>query len=123
MRILRTEGQTAANAAQTDSYTKARAQGVDGIRVFDATLDGRTRPVHGEADGQHEDKEGMFSLGGEKTPYPAWAGLSAGNRINCRCRTRFQIEGYAPQLRRTRDEGIIPYATFIDWKRERVTWK
>lgn len=35
---------------------------------------------------------------------------------NCRCRTRFQIDGYAPQVRRTRDGGIIPYTTYENWK-------
>lgn len=123
MRILRTEGQTAQNAAQADVYLKARAQGIEGRRRWDAALDGRTRPTHGAADGTFENAEGMFKVGGEKTPYPAWEGLSAAERINCRCFTHFEIEGFSPAVRRTRDEGLIPYMTYSEWKEERKTWR
>jgi SPP1 gp7 family putative phage head morphogenesis protein len=122
IRILRTEGATAQNAGQTDTYTKAKAQGVQGGRVWDATLDGRTRPEHGEADGQKEDAKGMFHVGGEVGPYPGWAGFSAANRINERCRARFEIEGYAPQLRRVRDVGVVPYVKYSDWINGRDKW-
>ena len=37
---------------------------------------------------------------------------------NCRCHLRFEVEGYAPQLRRTRAEGIIPYTKYSDWRPE-----
>lgn len=126
MRILRTEGQYAVNAGQADLYNRAIAKGIEGNRIYDATLDARTRQTHGAADGQpfHPADgtfqvdgidSGYFIVGGEKTPYPAWEGLSAENRVNCRCRVRFQIDGYSPQLRRTRGEGIIPYQTYSDY--------
>jgi SPP1 gp7 family putative phage head morphogenesis protein len=122
IRILRTEGQTAQNAGQADTYIKAKAQGVEGRRKFDASLDGRTRPTHGAADGEFENEKGLFKIGSEFAPYPAYAGLSAAERIQCRCRTHFEIEGYEPQLRRTRDEGIIPYQTYSQWQDNRKKW-
>jgi SPP1 gp7 family putative phage head morphogenesis protein len=119
LRILRTEGQTAINAGQYDAYLRALDQGVEGKRVWMATLDERTRDQHAAMDGQSTNDEGMYRMpNGELTPYPTWEGLSAGNRINCRCSERFEIEGYEPQLRRTKDQGIIPYQTYADWEKE-----
>ena len=43
---------------------------------------------HVNANGQAEDKSGLFTISGERTPYPAGPGLSAGNAVNCRCVTR-----------------------------------
>lgn len=118
MRILRTEGMTAMNAAMNDAWLRAEEKGVQGDIVWDATLDSKTRPDHGHADGQVRDKKtGMFTIGGEPTPYPAWEGLTAAQRINCRCHTRLQIEGYEPQLRRTREQGVIPFQTYDEWKK------
>lgn len=121
LRIIRTEGQTAVNAGQEDAYAWAKRRGVEMDVVWDATLDGRTRPDHGAADGQKRAKDGMFTIGGEKTPVPTWQGLSAGQRINCRCRLRAEIAGYSPQVRRTRDQGVIPYQTYAEWAKGRKT--
>jgi SPP1 gp7 family putative phage head morphogenesis protein len=119
LRILRTEGQTAINAGQYNAYLRALDQGVEGKRVWVATLDGRTRDQHAAMDGKSTNNDGEYRMpNGELTPYPTWEGLSAGNRINCRCSERFEIEGYEPQLRRTRDQGVIPYQTYADWEKE-----
>ena len=116
MRIIRTEGQGAIAAGTADAYDKALEDGVDGNVVWSATLDERTRDAHASMDGQVRDAEGLFHFpNGETAPYPAWEGLSAEQRIQCRCKIRMEIEGYAPQLRRTRDQGIIPYQTYDAW--------
>jgi hypothetical protein len=124
LRILRTEGQYALSAGTDAAYARAREQGVEGDIVWDATLDGRTRPDHAAMDQQIRQPDGLFQgPGGERAPYPGWEGLTAGQRIHCRCRIRLQIAGYAPQLRRTRDEGIIPYMKYDDWNKKRKHWK
>lgn len=117
LRIIRTEGQRAINTAQTDLYTKAKAQGIEGNEIWDATLDGRTRKTHQAADGQKKNDEGYFIIGGYKALYPVDPNLPAEESINCRCHTRFEVSGYSPQLRRTRDQGIIPYQTYSDWEK------
>lgn len=117
-RILRTEAQTAMNAGQDAAYKKAVEKGVEGQYIWDATLDGRTRPTHAAIDGQPRDeKTGKFTLGQpEQFPrYPGDEVLTADERINCRCRLRFQVAGYSPALRRTRDQGLIPYQTYNEW--------
>jgi len=123
MRIVRTEGQTAVNAGQDAAYSRAEAKGIEGSRFWDATLDGRTRPEHQAADGQEKKPpiagfaSGYYLVGGERAAFPTWQGLSAGNRIHCRCRERFQIAGYEPQVRRSREQGVIPYQTFTEWEK------
>jgi SPP1 gp7 family putative phage head morphogenesis protein len=117
MRIIRTEGQSAIAAGTADAYDRAIEDGVDGGVFWAATLDARTRDQHQAMDGQERDKDGLFHFpNGETAPYPGWEGLSAENRINCRCHLRFGIAGYSPQLRRTRDQGLIPYQTYSDWE-------
>ena len=126
MRIVRTEGQTAVNAGQDDLYTRAQAKGIEGDRIWDSTLDDRTRPTkpsdkfnHRNMDGQVKKEDGLFHFitGIDATaPFPAWQGLSAGNRIHCRCRERFQIAEYPPQIRRTRSQGVQPYVTYSNWR-------
>ena len=116
MRIIRTEGQTAQNAAQDAAYEQAKAQGVELQDIWDATLDGKTRDSHGAMDGEVRGLDGLFHLpDGETAPYPAWQGLSAGERISCRCRLRGNIEDYSPALRRTREDGVMPYQTYKEW--------
>lgn len=116
--IVRTEGQTAINAGQTIAYTRAQENGIEGNEVWSATKDAKTRQDHGYADGQKKDSDGYFNVGGEKALYPGDPSLSAGNRINCRCNTRFEIDGYSPQLMRTREEGILPYQTYTDYAKQ-----
>lgn len=118
LRIIRTEGQSALNAGQAIVYARAQENGIEGNEVWVATKDARTRDAHGYADGQVRGKDGYFNVGGEKALYPGDPALSAGNRINCRCTTRFEIAGYSPQLMRTRDEGVIPYQNFTEYSKQ-----
>ena len=115
MRIVRTEAARAIAKGQDDAYSQAEAQGIEGRRVWDATLDGRTRPDHALLDGVAKDEEGYYYVGGERARYPLDPNLSAGQSINCRCHERFELEGYSPQLRRTREKGVISYQNYADY--------
>ena len=60
----------------------------DGVKVGREWLaidDNDTREDHADANGQAVGPGEMFVVGGEETPYPGWYGLSALQRINCRC--------------------------------------
>ena len=118
LRIVRTEGQRAQNAGASDVYKGAVAAGINGRRVWDATLDGDTRDTHIRIDGQAEDENGLFYPGGNPAKYPNDEALPPEESINCRCRVRFEVEGYSPQLRRTREQGLIPYQTYTEWEKE-----
>ena len=116
-RIVRTEGQRAQNAGNAAALAEAQGQGVEMKIAWVATLDGRTRDQHYSMDGRTRDADGVFQMpNGETTEYPLGPGLSAENSINCRCTTRPEIVGYEPELRRTRDAGLIPYQPFTQWQ-------
>jgi hypothetical protein len=123
LRIIRTEGMSAINAGQSDAYARAKAKGIELDEIWDATLDGKTRPTHQQMDGQTKEEDGFFHLpDGELARYPCDENLSAGERMQCRCHPRGEIKGYSPQLRRDKETGIIPYQTYEDWATNNVKW-
>jgi uncharacterized protein with gpF-like domain len=119
IRIARTEGQRAMSEGTSLLYEKAKASGIKGREIWDATLDGKTRPSHQALDGEPRGEDGFWHVMHEgkmiKTAGPLRSGKASFD-INCRCRTRYEIEGYEPIIRRTRDQGIIPYTTYPEWK-------
>jgi len=121
--IARTEGGFAQSAGQMAAYDKAATQGVEGEITWIATLDGKTRGDHAAMDGVPRREDGLFHLpGGDRGKFPRDEMLSAANRINCRCDTIFEVSGYEPQLRRTREDGLIPNQTYADWILDRRTF-
>jgi hypothetical protein len=119
LRIVRTEGNRNLNAGNLASTNLAKSEGIDIARTWTATLDGKTRPAHGAADGRKEDKDGFFLVDGEQLPYPS-AGGSAGNTINCRCTVIDVVDGQPPQGRRGRDpltgeSKVFDYTTYDDY--------
>jgi len=122
MRILRTELHDSQEAGTAASYDEALKQGVEGKVVWISTLDGRTRDSHASMDGVERDDDGMFRGSIGEAPYPGWEGLPAGERIQCRCDVRFEIADLAPELRRSKEEGVIPYQTYPEWKEDHKTF-
>ncbi len=116
LEIARTEGMRAANAGTDATFEQAESEGVEGDHVWISTIDTRTRDVHVLSDGIIRGDDGLFTLAdGERGPHPHSDQFSAGNVVNCRCTERFEITGYSPELRRTRDAGLIPQQTFAEW--------
>ena len=118
MRILRTEGQDAVNSGQDNTYLRAEEKGVDGVRKWDATIDGKTRPAHQALDNQPRQPDGLYDgPAAQRAPYPVWAGLIAKQRIHCRCSERFEVTDFPPQLRRSRDGGVIEFQSYDEWSK------
>ena len=98
--IARTESITALRAGRREGIMQAVEQGVirsDRLkRVWDATLDKRTRPEHAAQDGQAV--EGMDAphvlRDGSRMMYPGDASLGApaAQTIQCRCFERFDVD-------------------------------
>lgn len=128
MRIARTEAHRAREMGNWDVTKKAAEQGIEIVKVWDATLDSRTRASHGSMDGQRrkvvtDDGDARLerpfqSPNGGQTTRPGGFGI-ASEDINCRCTAVDEIEGYPPKVRRVRDEGLQPYQTFGEWARSR----
>lgn len=118
--IVRTEGQRSAVLGQQATYDKAENLGVEMQRIWDATLDSRTRTSHGKLDGvpaKHDEGGYYWNSDVGRIAGPLQSGIARWD-CNCRCRTRGQIAGYEPKVRRIRDEGIKPYITYKEWKKK-----
>lgn len=124
--IVRTEAHRARELGKIESLEHAFEQGVDMTKVWDSALDDRTRDSHQELDGQEvpmfdEDGEpGQFvnPETGDTAEYPGDFGV-ASEDINCRCSVRGQIAGYEPQVRRSKEDGVIPYQTYKEYAKEK----
>lgn len=117
--IARTETLRSTGLGAQITYDEARDEGVNVIEIWDATLDDRTRPDHADADGTVKDNEtGLFSVPWGEVEGPRRSGDPAQD-ISCRCNINPQIEGYAPEVRRIRGEGLVPYKSFRTWTGER----
>lgn len=114
-RVIRTEAGRNYTEGHLLAHDQALELGIDVVKVWDATLDGRTRDAHGALDGQEEDAKGNFrSSAGGYGPGPGMMN-NAADDINERCRITDVIRGMSPELRRIRGEGVVPYQTFAQW--------
>lgn len=124
--IAQTEGHRMAVEGQLAAYDEAEDQGLEFERIWDATLDGRTRPAHQEMDGKRAE-----NVGTEDDPHWQWnypglgwvdgPGLTgdAAADINCRCRALTVYKGFEPKTRISRGEDgrnkVVPYQTYEEW--------
>ncbi len=117
MTVARTEGQRVLVAGQQAAYDRAKELGCEFDRIWDATLDGRTRPEHAELDGKTMDMEhqGWYVPSIGWVSGPLHSGVARFD-INCRCRVVSQIKGLPPTERYVRGDGVQPYQTYSEWK-------
>ena len=113
MTIARTETLRAVGIGSRMAYEEAEDLGVKIKYVWDATLDDRVRPDHAELDGQEREGD-YFDTPAGPVRGPRESGDPAFD-INCRCSIRAEVEGYAPSVRRVRDEGVVPYESAKSW--------
>lgn len=84
-RIVRTEGHRITEAAAQHAQEKAVDRGADLVKIWDASLDARTRDSHVKVDGEIREVKKRFSNG---LMYPGDPAGAAAEVINCRCRSR-----------------------------------
>lgn len=84
-RIARTETTGALNLGHQTGFDNLIADGDISGKTWLAIIDDDTRETHAAADGQTVGVGESFRLGTESAIYPGHPGLSAKERINCRC--------------------------------------
>lgn len=82
--IVRTEAHRIQQASTMDAQNKAKDRGADVVKMWDATLDGKTRSAHRRLDGQIREIDEPFEAGGLKAMAPGHFGDPAQD-CNCRC--------------------------------------
>ncbi len=121
MRITRTEAHRISQQAAYDALKKAKANGADVVKQWDATLDKRTRPSHARVDGEIRELDEPFSNGLMKPGDPRGR---AAEVINCRCqllqRARCALD--EDELDELKDRaayfGLDKTANFEDFRRK-----
>lgn len=119
MKIARTEIHRIMEQAEQDQFEYARNElKMDLRKMLVETLDNRTRPQSAQMDGQISNEQGEFLF-----PDGRWYILgNSGNPkwdINDRGRSVELVEDYGPIVRRTREDGVIPYTNYEDWAKDK----
>ena len=83
-RIVRTEGHRIQQESAEDARQTAKSKGADVVKQWDASLDGATRPIHRQLDGQIRETDQPFEAGKWKVMYPGGFG-DPSQDCNCRC--------------------------------------
>jgi SPP1 gp7 family putative phage head morphogenesis protein len=83
LRIARTELTDTINDGTEQTLRKEGYK----TKEWSTVIDGRERETHNKANGQIVGINDLFKVGGESCKYPGDDGLSASERVNCRCAT------------------------------------
>ena len=104
VRTARTAMTAAQNGGRQATMDSAKAMGIKLRKRWVAAKDGRTRDVHGAADGQTVETDKPFIVGGERMMFPGdRTSASAWNIYNCRCGMRtVEKEGIESEPRQVR---------------------
>lgn len=121
--VARTEAHRCQIQGRLDSAKKA-SETVKMQKMWDATLDSRTRPAHRKLDGKVVDWDANFtSTAGGHGPGPGLM-MSPGDDINDRCTVVFLVNGEKPEVKRARMEDgkttVIPYMSYEEWEKARL---
>lgn len=123
VRIARTEGHRIQIQAADDAQHKAKDNGADIVKMWDASLDGKTRKTHRKLDGQIRELDEPFEVDGKKAMRPADFGDPAED-INCRCallqRARWALDESELEVLKSRAEyyGLDKTDSFEDYKKK-----
>lgn len=127
--ITRTEAHRVQQTAREDAMQEAKKRGADIVKMWDSTLDGKTRRTHRKLDGQIKELDEPFEVDGHKAMRPGGFGRPEED-INCRCqvleRARWALNGKRRKLDNENqfdENGNLNYIStddkrYREWKTE-----
>lgn len=105
-------------AGRDESYRMAQEDGVELVRVWIATLDGRTRHSHAAVDGETREVGEAFSNG---CMYPGDPNGAPAEVYNCRCTIAGHVKGYEKYHHRGKyGNGKLGDETYEEWKQRHI---
>lgn len=119
LRVVQSESHRVQQEGRIASMEHAAGKGVKMVKVWHSAFVGEYRKSHAKLDGAKVGIDELFYVRGHGTKGPGLFGI-AEEDINCHCTVRPEIEGYGPELRRVRGEGVIPYSNFNEWRDNRL---
>lgn len=117
MTISRTESHRISETASNHAQERAKSKGAKIKKIWDASLDAKTRESHMRVDGEIRELNEKFSNG---LMYPGEAGGEPEEVINCRCRSRTEAE-WALDVEETKSLGDVSEMT--DKRKEEIAKK
>lgn len=125
VRIVHTETGRAQEAGRIASIDKSKEYadgiGMKTVKVWNATLDDKTRENHGNMDGKEADGTGKFlftTMDGDTIYVDGPHLTNTTDDINCRCYTSLKFENIPLQVRKDNmTKEVIPYTTYNEWKK------
>lgn len=124
-RVVRTETGRALSLAGQDSAMKAKENGIEMTKMWNATKDTRTRDTHRHLDGQKKKLTETFKSSGCVGLSPkTFVGVSsAKENINCRCKLLYLIDGEKPEVMTVRNEdgsnSVVDFQTYEEWYKDK----
>lgn len=121
--IARTESHRIQQASCLNAQRTAITKGANVVKMWDATMDGDTRPTHRHLDGQIREVEEPFEMDGKSAMYPGDFGDPAED-CNCRCqclqRAKWALDEKELQTLQNRAEffGLDKAKDFDDFKKK-----
>ena len=119
--IVRTESHRIQQASCLNAQRTAKSKGANVVKMWDATMDGDTRPTHRHLDGQIREVDEPFEMDGKSAMYPGDFGDPAED-CNCRCqclqRAKWALDEKELQTLKDRAEffGLSGTKNFDDFK-------
>lgn len=119
VRIARTEVHKVMEQASQDQFEYSKNElKIDLRKKLVATLDDRTRPQSAQMDGAISNEQGEFLYPDGQWHIPGNTDVAEWD-INDRERSVEFIEDYGPIVRRSREDGIIPYQDYKTWAKDK----
>lgn len=110
----------AQNAGRIETYHRAEKMGIKLEKEWLATLDSRTREMHGMLDGQHVPVDDVFKVENYEIRFPGDPTAHPAMVYNCRCTLISRLLNYSAQNAKRRDESPdrkpIKDMTFKEWR-------
>lgn len=127
IRVVQTETHRAQSMGNLAAYDKIQKTGesigIEVQKMWQATLDNRTRDTHQELDGQVAGENGLFEIDGYTAEAPGMFGVPELD-INCRCSMNYVIDGLTPTKRRDNEsDELIEYQNYKQWKENKINKK
>lgn len=117
VRYARTATTGAENAGRIDGYRRAQKLGIHVIKVWLATLDGRTRDSHRALDGEEQEVEKEFSNG---CMHPGDPNCPDPSEVwNCRCTLITKVDGQNYDVSKVKRDSKLGDMSYDEWKENR----